>query len=54
MVFLTADSSRTICATVLTIRVLCLDEVKVAYIFPTDPTSYVKIMIRNELIVTKS
>lgn len=44
MVFLTAGSSRSVCTTVLTVKVLYLDEKEVPYTFPIDPTSYVKIM----------
>lgn len=44
MVFLTADSSRSVCSTVLTIKVLRLDEIEVAYTFPTDLASYINIM----------
>jgi len=44
MVFLTADSSRSVCTTALTVKILCLDEMEVPYIFLIDPTSYVKIM----------
>lgn len=44
MVFLTADSSRSVCSTLLTIKVLRLDEIEVAYTFPTDLASYINIM----------
>lgn len=53
MVFLKADCSRSICVTVLTIKVLCLDEVEEAYTFPTNPTSYVKIMDEKKIYCNK-
>jgi hypothetical protein len=44
MVFLTGDSSKSICTTALTIKVLCLDEVEVAYTFSTYPNIYIETM----------
>lgn len=53
MVLLKTDCSRSVYATMLTIKVLYLDEVEEAYTFPTDPTSYVKIMDEKRIYCDK-